>query len=66
MPDDLSPERIATLATAARIALEPDGAARIAGAVAPTLKRFAAAEIAMLLEIEPASFVATQHKDAGR
>jgi hypothetical protein len=66
MPDDISPERVTTLAKAARIALPPEGAARIAGAVTPMLTRFAAAAIAMPLEIEPSSFVAVQHKDAGR
>ena len=66
MPDDVSPERIATLATAARVSLGNDGAARIARAVTPMLTRFAAAEIAMPLETEPSTFVAVQHKDAGR
>ena len=42
MPDDVSPERIATLAAAARISLGHDGAARIARAVTPMLARFAA------------------------
>jgi hypothetical protein len=66
MPDDVSPERIATLAAAARVSLASDGAARIARAVTPMLTRFAAAEIAMPLETEPSTFVAVQHKDAGR
>jgi hypothetical protein len=66
MSDDVSPERVAALATAARIALPPDGAARVARAVAPMLARFAAGAIAMPLETEPSTFVAVQHKDAGR
>ena len=66
MPDDVSPERVATLAAAARVSLGHDGAARIARAVTPMLTRFAAAEIAMPLESEPSSFVAVQHKDAAR
>jgi len=66
MPDDILPERVATLAKAARVALPPDAAARIAGAVTPMLARFAAADIALPLEIEPSTFVAAQRKDAGR
>jgi hypothetical protein len=66
MPDDISPERIATLAAAARIALPPAAAQRIVGAVAPMLRRVAAAEMALELEIEPSTFIAVQHKDAGR
>jgi hypothetical protein len=66
MPEDVSPERVAALASASRVALPPDGAARIARAVTPMLTRFAAAAIAMPLETEPSGFVAVQHKDAGR
>ena len=66
MPDDTSPVRVATLAKAARVALPPEGAARIAGAVTPMLTRFAAAGIALPLEIEPSTFVAVQHQDAAR
>ena len=56
----------ALLAAAARVALAPDGATRIARAVTPMLTRFAAAELAMPLETEPSSFVAVQHRDAAR
>jgi hypothetical protein len=66
MSDEISPERVAALAAGARIALPPDGAARIARAVTPMISRFGAAKIAMPLETEPSSFVAVQHKDAGR
>jgi hypothetical protein len=66
MPDEILPERVAALAVGSRIALTPDGASRIARAVTPMLTRFAAAAIAMPLETEPSTFVAVQHKDAGR
>ena len=63
---DVTSERIAVLATAARVRL-PDGAAeRIAGAVTPTVTRYAAENIAMPMETEPSSFLVVQHKDAGR
>lgn len=64
MPD-VSPERIAALAAAARVPLPEGGAARIAGAVTPTVTRFCAENIAMPLETEPSSFMAAQRKDAG-
>ena len=66
MPDDISPERVRALAAGSRVALPPDGALRIARAVAPMLTRFAAGALAMPLETEPSTFVAVQHKDAGR
>jgi len=66
MPDDISPARVAALAAGSRVALPPDGAARIARAVTPMLTRFAAGVIAMPLETEPSTFVAVQYKDAGR
>jgi hypothetical protein len=66
MSDDVSPERVTALADGSRVALPPDGAARIARAVTPMLTRFAADAIAMPLETEPSTFVAVQHKDAGR
>ena len=66
MTDEVSPERVAALAIDARVSLDGAGAARIARAVTPMLTRFAAAGIAMPLEIEPSSFVAVQYKDAGK
>ena len=65
MPD-VSPERIAALAAAARVPLAEDAPARIARAVTPTVTRYAAENIAIPLETEPSSFVMAQHKDAGR
>jgi hypothetical protein len=65
MPD-VSPERVAALAAAARVPLAEDAPARIARAVTPTVTRYAAENIAMPLETEPSSFVVAQRKDAGR
>jgi hypothetical protein len=65
MPD-VSPERVAALAAAARVPLAGDAAARIARAVTPTVTRYAAENIAMPLENEPSSFVLVQRKDADR
>ena len=65
MPD-VSPERIAALAAAARVPLAEDAPARIARAGTPTVKRYAAENIAIPLETEPSSFVVAQRKDASR
>ena len=64
MPKDVSPERVGATAAAARIPLPRDGAARIARAVTMPVTRFAAADIALDMEIEPATFIAVQRKDA--
>ena len=69
MPD-VSPERIAALAAAARVPLSDDAPARIARAVTPTVTRYAAENIAIPLETEPSSFILCSAvpalKDAGR
>jgi hypothetical protein len=64
MAKDVSPERVVTNAAAARIPLPRDGAARIARAVTMPVTRFAAAKIALDIEVEPATFVLMQRKDA--
>lgn len=64
MPN-VSPERVAALAAAARVPIAEDGPARIARAVTPTVARFTAENIALELELEPSSFVAVQRRDAG-
>lgn len=65
MPDDVTPERVAAIAAAARVPLADDAPARIARATAPAAGRFAAENIAFAMETEPATFVAVQRKDAG-
>jgi hypothetical protein len=66
MSDDISPDHAASLASAARVPLAPNDAARIARAVAPTAARFAAANVDLLLETEPASFLVVQRREIGR
>ena len=65
MPDDVTPERVTTIAAAARVPLAPESPPRIARATTPTVTRFAAENLALELETEPATFVAVQRKDAG-
>ena len=62
MPDDVTPDRVAAAAAMARVRLTPDDAARIARAVTTPIKRLA--DITLEMEVEPATFVAVQRKDA--
>jgi hypothetical protein len=66
MLDDISPDRVTAVATAARVPLRPNDAARIARAIAPTAVRFAAANVDLSLETEPPSFVVIQRREIGR
>jgi hypothetical protein len=53
---DVTPERIAMMAAAARVPL-PDGSAeRIAKAVAPVAARMAQDDIAIAFEVEPSTY----------
>jgi hypothetical protein len=62
--DKVSPKRVAALAAAARVPLDPEAAKRVARAVTMPVARTAAANVAMEMEVEPATFVAVQRKDA--
>lgn len=66
MPDDVSAERVATIAAAARVPLDVGSAERIAVATAATVKRFAAGAIACPFETEPASYAIVARRDAPR
>ena len=66
MPDEVAADRIATMAAAARVPLEPAAAARIARAVAPTVTRLAAEPVDFPFETEPASFVVVQRQERDR
>ena len=63
MPDDVTPERVAAAAAMARVPITSDDAARIARAVTTPVKRLA--DIMLEMEVEPATFVMVQRKDAG-
>ena len=66
MPDEVTAERIAAMAEAARVPLAPGSAARIARATGPTITRFAAEKVDIALETEPSTFVAVQRQEIGR
>jgi len=63
MPDGISSDRVLADSRAARVPLKPEDAARIARAVANVAARFAAAEIELALETEPASFLVVQRRE---
>jgi hypothetical protein len=56
MPDEVTPQRVAAIAAASRVPLDQASAARVANAVNPTVMRFAAQNIALPLEVEPANY----------
>jgi hypothetical protein len=64
MPKEVSPDRVAATAAAARVPLPRNGTQRIARAVTMPVTRFAAANVALDMEVEPATFIAIQRKDA--
>lgn len=66
MSDELSTAQIAANAATVRVKLEPGTTERIAGAVAPTRARYAAASLAVPFEIEPMSFAVVQRAEIGR
>ncbi len=66
MPDEVTRDRVAAIAQAARVPLVAESAARVARATSPTAARFAAANVGLRFEIEPASFVVMQRREIGR
>jgi hypothetical protein len=65
MPE-VTPERVAIMAAAARVPIQPGAEARIAQAVGPTAGRFAAIPFDVPLETEPSSFVVVQRAELDR
>jgi|HubBroStandDraft_6_1064221.scaffolds.fasta_scaffold2638133_1 hypothetical protein len=63
MPDDVTAERIAVMAAAGRVPLEPATCARVARTVGPTVKRFADAHVVLAFEVEPSSLSAIARRE---
>jgi hypothetical protein len=63
MTDEVTPDRVAAIARAARVPLDQSAAARVARAVNPIVTRFAAEKIVLPLEIEPAVFAVVARRD---
>jgi hypothetical protein len=61
---DVTPERIAVMAAAARIPLPEGSPARIAKAVAPVAARMAQGDIAIAFEVEPATYTMVARRGA--
>ena len=66
MSDLITPARVAAIATGSRIDVADGTPQRVADAANPTFARFAAAEIVVPFELEPASFLIAQRRGAGR
>jgi hypothetical protein len=66
MANGLTAEGVAIFAAAARVPLDAAAAARVARAVSPTVERFSAPDIVVPFEIEPATFLLVQHREARR
>jgi hypothetical protein len=64
--DEVTAERVLTIAAAARVPLAPEAAARVARAVAPTVARLAAQPVDFAFETEPASFLVVQQQERAR
>jgi hypothetical protein len=62
MSDDPT-ARVAANARAVRIPLDGEATARVARAIAPAVERLAVANLALAMEVEPATFVVVQRKD---
>ena len=66
MADEITPERVATIAASARIPLDATAAGRVARAVNPTVTRFTSEKITLPLEVEPATFVVVARRETER
>jgi hypothetical protein len=63
---EVTPERVAIMAEAARVPLPDGSAARIAKAVAPVAARMAQDDIAVAFEVEPATYEMIARRGAKR
>lgn len=66
MADDITPDQVAAIAAAARVPLDAAAAARVARTVSTISARFAALNLTVPFEVEPATFVAVQRRGATR
>jgi hypothetical protein len=66
MSDEITPDRVMTIAAGAGIQLDTTTAERVARAVNPSAKRFSAERIRLPLEVEPATFVVVARNELGR
>ena len=66
MSDEVTADRVAAVAAAARVPLAPGSAARIARSTGSTISRFASENVDIALETEPSTFVVVQRREIGR
>jgi hypothetical protein len=63
---DVTPERVAIMAAAARVSLPEGSPARIAKAVTPVVTRMAQDDIAIAFEVEPSTYELIARRGAKR
>jgi len=63
MPEDVTAKRVAAIAEAVRVPLEPASAERIANATRAAAKRFADGPTPYPFETEPLTYVVVAHED---
>jgi hypothetical protein len=63
MANDMTAQAVQASAAAAGVRLDSAAAARVAGAVSPTVGRFLAGDIAVSFDVEPATFIVVQHRE---
>ena len=66
MVDEVTRERVETIAAAARVPLDASSAARVVRAVGPIVARLRAEPLQFPFETEPASFVVAQRQELTR
>jgi hypothetical protein len=63
IPNEINPERIRTIADAARVPIGAEAPGRIARGLTPTITNFAALKLAMPLEVEPSTFTVVMRRE---
>jgi hypothetical protein len=66
MTDEVTVDRVRTMAASARVPLDIATADRVAGAVNATIVRFGMEKITLPLEVEPSTFAAIAHEAVER
>jgi hypothetical protein len=63
MSDEVTPDRIAAMAAAARVPITPEACAGVARAMTPTVARLPPGTTTLALETEPSSFTVVQRRE---
>ncbi|MGA2129412.1 MAG: hypothetical protein ABSG76_25045 [Xanthobacteraceae bacterium] len=66
MSDEVTPDRIAAMAAAARVPISPEACVSVTRSVMPTVAQLSAHPITLALETEPSSFTVVQRREIRR